>query len=71
MRNGGADGVAFPSIVGSGPNSLILHYDDNDRRMEKGDVVVMDIGAEYGGYAADVTRTIPASGSFTPEQNKI
>ncbi len=71
MRRGGADGVAFPSIIGSGPNSLVPHYDDNDRQMQKGDVVVIDIGAEFGGYAADVTRTIPASGRFTPEQKKI
>lgn len=71
MRSGGAEGVAFPSIVGSGPNSLIPHYDDNDREMKKGDLVVMDMGAEYGGYAADVTRTIPVSGVFTPEQKEI
>jgi Xaa-Pro aminopeptidase len=71
MRAGGAEGVSFPSIIGSGPNSLILHYDDNERQMQKGEVVVMDVGAEYGGYAADVTRTIPVSGSFTPEQRKV
>lgn len=71
MRRGGAEGIAFPSIIGSGPNSLVLHYDENSRRMEKGDVVVMDIGAEFGGYAADVTRTIPVSGTFTPEQKKV
>jgi Xaa-Pro aminopeptidase len=71
MRRGGAEGIAFPSIVGSGPNSLVLHYDENVRQMEEGDVVVMDMGAEYGGYAADVTRTIPASGSYTAEQKKL
>jgi Xaa-Pro aminopeptidase len=71
MRRGGADGFAFPSIIGSGPNALILHYDENDRQMQKGDLVVMDVGAEYYGYAADVTRTIPASGSYSTEQRKI
>jgi Xaa-Pro aminopeptidase len=71
MRSGGAEGVAFPSIVGSGPNSLVPHYEDNNRQMQKGDVVVMDVGAEFSGYAADVTRTIPASGSFTPEQKTV
>lgn len=71
VRRGGADGVSFPSIIGSGPNSLIPHYDDNNRQMQKGDVVVMDVGAECGGYAADVTRTIPVSGSFTREQRKV
>ena len=71
MRRGGAEGVAFPSIIGSGPNSLILHYDENDRQMLKGEVVVIDVGAEYRGYAADVTRTIPVSGKFSSEQRKI
>lgn len=63
--------TAFPSIIGSGPNSLILHYEENRRKMEKSDVVVMDVGAEYGGYAADVTRTIPVSGKFTEEQKTV
>jgi len=62
---------AFPSIVGSGPNSLILHYDLNTRVMESGDVVVMDVGAEYDGYSADITRTIPVSGEFTKEQREV
>ncbi len=71
MRGGGADGVSFPSIIASGPNSLIPHYDDNTRQMKNGDVVVMDVGAECSGYAADVTRTIPVSGSFTREQREL
>lgn len=67
----GCSGPGFPSIVGSGPNSLVLHYEENSRRMEPGEVVVMDIGAEYEGYCGDVTRTIPVSGKFTPEQRLI
>lgn len=58
-------------IIGSGPNSCILHHADNDRRMEAGDVVVVDIGNVYHTMGTDLTRTIPASGSFTPEQKKI
>jgi Xaa-Pro aminopeptidase len=71
FRRSGADGPAFGSIVGSGPNSTQYHYEKNDRRMRAGDVVVMDVGAAYRGYAADVTRTIPVSGRFTPEQRAI
>jgi Xaa-Pro aminopeptidase len=67
----GADRMGFPSIVGSGPNSTILHYDANRRRIEPGDLVVMDIGAEYGQYTADVTRTIPVDGRFTDRQKAI
>jgi Xaa-Pro aminopeptidase len=71
FRRAGADGPSFGSIVGSGPNSTQYHYERNDRRMAAGDVVVMDVGAAYHGYAADVTRTIPVSGRFTPEQRAI
>ncbi len=71
FRAGGAERVGFPSIVGSGPNSTVLHYDRNRRRMEAGDLVVMDIGAEYGYYTADVTRTIPVSGTFTERQRAL
>jgi Xaa-Pro aminopeptidase len=71
FRSAGADGPSFGSIVGSGPNSTQYHYEKNDRRMAAGDVVVMDVGAAYRGYAADVTRTIPVSGRFTPEQRAI
>jgi Xaa-Pro aminopeptidase len=69
-RNG-AERPGFPSIVGSGPFSTILHYNDSTRRIQPGDVVVVDIGAEYSGYSADVTRTYPASGSFSPRQREI
>jgi Xaa-Pro aminopeptidase len=71
FRRAGADGPSFGSIVGSGPNSTQYHYEKNDRRTESGEVVVMDVGASYQGYAADVTRTIPVSGKFTPEQRAI
>ncbi len=61
----------FNSIVGSGPNSTTLHYEPNKRLMEDGDLLLMDVGAEYGYYTADITRTIPVSGKFTAEQRKI
>ena len=70
FRSHGA-GLAFPGIVGSGPNSTTLHYVANDRRMEAGDVMVMDIGAHVEGYAADITRTVPVSGEFTADQRAI
>jgi Xaa-Pro aminopeptidase len=71
FRRSGCDGPSFTSIIGSGPNSTQYHYNINNRRMQAGDVVVMDIGAACGGYAADVTRTIPVSGRFTPEQRAV
>jgi len=71
MVRQGATGTGFPSIVGSGPNSLILHYDRNRRVMEDGEVVVMDVGAEMDGYSADITRTLPVSGTFTEEQRRV
>jgi Xaa-Pro aminopeptidase len=71
FRRNGADRPAFASIIGSGPNSTTLHYNANDRFIERGDVVVMDVGASYKGYSADVTRTLPANGTFSPEQRAI
>jgi Xaa-Pro aminopeptidase len=67
----GAERASFPSIVGSGIYSTVLHYNQNRKRIEAGDLVVIDIGAEYSYYAADVTRTYPASGRFTPRQREI
>jgi Xaa-Pro aminopeptidase len=71
FRRSGCDGPSFTSIIGSGPNSTQYHYNTNNRQMRAGEVVVMDIGAACGGYAADVTRTIPVSGRFTREQRAI
>jgi len=72
FRRRGSDRFpGFPSIVGSGPFSCVLHYTANTRRMEAGDLVVMDVGAAVGHYTADVTRTVPVSGKFTPEQRRI
>jgi Xaa-Pro aminopeptidase len=67
----GAERVGFPSIIGSGPFATILHYDRSRRQMQSGDLVVVDIGAEYGYYSADVTRTYPVSGTFTPRQRAV
>jgi Xaa-Pro aminopeptidase len=62
---------AYAPIVGSGPNSTTLHYSRNSRRMDAGEVVVMDVAAECNNYASDITRTIPANGKFTPRQREI
>ncbi len=71
FRRRGAERPSFPSIVGSGPNSTVLHYNASTRQMKSGDLVVVDIGAEYSGYAGDVTRTYPVNGKFTPRQKEI
>lgn len=71
FHRNGAFFPGFPSIVGSGPNALILHYDKNIRKTKPGDLVVMDIGAEYQMYTADITRTMPVSGKFSPAQAEI
>jgi Xaa-Pro aminopeptidase len=69
-RNG-SERPGFPSIIGSGIYSTILHYDTNRKKIEAGDLVVVDIGAEYSYYTADITRTFPASARFTPRQREI
>lgn len=71
MTLGGADYPAWTPIVGSGENSLTLHYDQNRARMSSGDLVVIDVGAEYDGYSCDITRTIPVSGKFTGAQKEV
>jgi Xaa-Pro aminopeptidase len=71
FRRRGAERPSFPSIIGSGPNSTVLHYNASTRQMKAGDLVVVDIGSEYSGYAGDVTRTYPVSGKFTPRQSEI
>ena len=67
----GCEGNAYEPIVGSGPNSVILHYSANRRRVDSGEVVLMDVGAECADYAMDVTRTVPASGKFSARQREI
>ena len=62
---------AFPSIIASGKNSTILHYQHNNKVIEKNDVVVVDIGARYSYYCGDITRTYPASGTFTKRQREL
>jgi len=68
-RNGAS--WAYPSIVGGGANSCILHYTENDQLLNDGDLVLIDAGAEYDGYAADVTRTFPVNGRFTAAQREV
>jgi Xaa-Pro aminopeptidase len=68
---GGAARMAYAPIVGSGPNSVILHYPDANRTMRAGEMIVNDTACEYGLYAADVTRSYPVSGTFSPEQKAI
>jgi Xaa-Pro aminopeptidase len=63
--------IAFPSIVASGKNSTILHYHDNNASIRNGDLIVVDIGAEYDYYCADITRTYPVSGEFTKRQREV
>ena len=67
----GCEWPAYSPIVGSGVNSTVLHYGRNDREMKAGDLVVMDVAGAYGGYTSDITRTLPASGRFTPRQREI
>ena len=68
---GGSEAEAYAPIVGAGPNSTALHYDKLGRKVEDGDIVVLDVGAQYSGYASDITRTLPANGKFTPRQREI
>jgi len=71
FERGGCERPAYPPIVGSGPNSTVLHYADPRRQMQAGEVVVIDVGAECAGYAADITRTLPVSGKFSARQREI
>jgi Xaa-Pro aminopeptidase len=70
-RREGADGPGYTSIVGSGPNTTVLHYNANSRVAEAGELVVMDMAAEFDGYSADITRTVPVSGRFSDAQREI
>ncbi|WP_299459488.1 aminopeptidase P family protein [uncultured Microscilla sp.] len=67
----GSRGFAYTPIVASGFNSCVLHYIENDQPCKEGDLLLMDVGAEYGNYNADMTRTIPVSGRFTPRQKEV
>lgn len=67
----GSERPGFPSICGTGPSTTALHYQANRRRSRPGELLLMDVGAEYRGYCADVTRTIPLSGRFSPRQREI
>ena len=71
MRDKGASGVAYNSIVGGGDNATILHYVENNRPLNDGDLLLVDAGAEYRGYAADITRTFPVNGRFTQPQREV
>ena len=67
----GCEYEGYPSIVGAGNNGCVLHYIENSKTKVENDLVLMDLGAEYHGYTADVTRTIPANGKFSTEQKLI
>lgn len=70
-RKNGSPRNAYPCIIASGPNGCILHYSKNTRQMNDGDLVLMDCAAEYGYYAADITRTVPVNGTFSQEERTI
>ncbi|MCC7195758.1 MAG: aminopeptidase P N-terminal domain-containing protein [Gemmatimonadaceae bacterium] len=71
FRRNGGDRPSYGSIVGSGPNSTTLHYNRDDRFMQAGEVVNMDMATYYGGYSADITRTVPVNGKYSPEQRDV
>jgi Xaa-Pro aminopeptidase len=67
----GCETEAYSPIVGTGIDSTVLHFNKLDRKIEDGDIVLLDVGGQYSGYASDITRTIPANGKFTPRQREI
>jgi Xaa-Pro aminopeptidase len=67
----GCERSAYAPIVAAGPNAVVLHYSKNKRRMDKGDLLLMDVGAECSDYAADITRTIPVGAPFTARQREL
>src|SRR6266853_6593974 len=67
----GCETEAYAPIVGSGINSTVLHYNKLDRKIDGGEIALLDVAGQYSGYAADITRTIPADGKFTPRQREI
>jgi Xaa-Pro aminopeptidase len=71
FMRGGARHSAYPSIVGSGANACVLHYTDNTSMLRSGELVLIDAGCEYQHYAADITRTFPVAGAFSPNQRAL
>jgi Xaa-Pro aminopeptidase len=71
MKDKGASGVAYNSIIGGGANATILHYVENNMPLRDGDLILIDAGAEYKGYASDITRTFPVNGKFTQPQREV
>ena len=71
MRDKGASGVAYNSIIGGGNNATILHYVENNMPLKDGDLILIDAGAEYEGYASDITRTFPVNGRYTTAQRDV
>jgi Xaa-Pro aminopeptidase len=71
MRHEGASGVAYNSIIGGGENATILHYVENNMPLRDGDLLLVDAGAEYQGYASDITRTFPINGRYTQPQREV
>jgi Xaa-Pro aminopeptidase len=67
----GCETEAYAPIVGSGINSTVLHYNKLDRKIDGGDIVLLDVAGQYSGYAADITRTIPADGKYSPRQREV
>ena len=71
MKDQGASGVAYNSIIGGGDNATILHYVENNMPLKDGDLILIDAGAQYEGYASDITRTFPVNGKFTKAQREV
>jgi len=71
FRRHGAAGPAYTSIVGAGPNATVLHYINNDGELRDGELLLVDAGAEYKGYASDITRTFPINGRYSQAQRDI
>ncbi len=71
IRNSGCDGFAYQPVISSGSNNCILQSINNQGICRDGDLLIMDVGAEYKGYAADITRTIPVNGKFLPRQKQV
>ena len=67
----GSRGFAYEPIIASGKNACVLHYLDNNQECQSGELILMDVGAEYANYNADMTRTIPVSGTFTTRQRDV